>query len=54
MAALAIRCKRCGILVPVGIRTGWVARPVIGVRDVACPECGIAASYHGADFLAVG
>lgn len=50
MASLAVRCKACGAQVFSGIRTGWVARPVLGTHVLACGACGTRAPYHGADF----
>jgi hypothetical protein len=50
MATLAARCKACGAQVFSGVRTGWVQRPVLGARVLACRACGIQATYHGADF----
>lgn len=51
MAVLAVRCKGCGILLPTGVRTGWVARPVLGPRAYACPGCGLRADYAAADYV---
>lgn len=50
MGSLAVRCKHCGAELPTGIRTGWVAQPVLGTHELPCVACGARERYHGADF----
>lgn len=51
MGMLYVRCKECDYEFPTGISVGFAGRPVLGLHEYTCPECGTSEGYQGEDYF---
>lgn len=51
MGMLFVECKECGSEFPTGISVGFAGRPVLGMHEYTCPDCGHTDAYEGEDYF---
>lgn len=51
MGMLYVACKTCEHEFPTGISVGFAGRPVLGMHEYTCPECGADHAYEGEDYF---